>query len=155
MWIKTSLIRSVVICGEFSLEIAVLWLVSITRMGHYIEQCQEGDKRHAGCEPWHTQYGQPGAQLFVDTGMICDWYSRISNYTTQYVSRSSNLCTAVRINPGKASGAYNLSLRVYWRNWTVLADPLARILHKSMTSGCIPRDWKHANVTPVFKKGQK
>jgi len=37
----------------------------------------------------------------------------------------------------------------------VLADPLARLFRKSLSSGHILNDCKHANVTHVFKKGQK
>jgi len=59
------------------------------------------------------------------------------------------------LNPGKAPGPDSLSPRVLKELSTILANPLAHIFRKSLTSGCIPRDCKHANVTPVFKKGQK
>ena len=35
-----------------------------------------------------------------------------------------------------------------------VAAPLSQIFTKSMESGTIPADWKEANVTPIFKKGQ-
>ena len=36
-----------------------------------------------------------------------------------------------------------------------VAAPLSHIFTKSMESGTVPADWKEANVTPIFKKGQK
>jgi len=59
------------------------------------------------------------------------------------------------LNPGKAPSPDSLSPRVLKELNTVLANPLAHIFRKSLTSGCIPGDRKHANVTPVLKKGQK
>ena len=36
-----------------------------------------------------------------------------------------------------------------------LADPLAHIFSESMETGEVPDIWKHARVTPIFKKGAK
>ena len=36
-----------------------------------------------------------------------------------------------------------------------LAIPLCIIFMKSLKEGKVPRDWKLANVTPIFKKGKK
>ena len=36
-----------------------------------------------------------------------------------------------------------------------LSKPLLYIFKKSMKSGDLPRDWKQANVTPIFKKGKR
>ena len=72
-----------------------------------------------------------------------------------HISTSGVLKLLQNLNPSKASGPDNLSPRVLKELSCVLADPLARLFRKSLSSGCIPTDWKHANVTPVFKKGQK
>ena len=37
----------------------------------------------------------------------------------------------------------------------VISPILTIIFQKSLTSGTIPSDWKHANVCPVYKKGDK
>ena len=36
-----------------------------------------------------------------------------------------------------------------------LVKPLCIIFNKSISTGRVPRDWKLANVTPIFKKGTK
>ena len=36
-----------------------------------------------------------------------------------------------------------------------LLEPLSIIFNLSLTSGIVPADWKHAIVTPIFKKGTK
>jgi hypothetical protein len=35
------------------------------------------------------------------------------------------------------------------------APILTIIFQKSLQTGCIPTDWKHANVAPAYKKGEK
>ena len=35
-----------------------------------------------------------------------------------------------------------------------LAKPLSIIFQKSLASGHLPKDWKRANITPIFKKGR-
>ncbi len=37
----------------------------------------------------------------------------------------------------------------------VVAKPLSIILRQSWLTGDVPVDWRLANVTPIFKKGQK
>jgi hypothetical protein len=36
-----------------------------------------------------------------------------------------------------------------------IVPPLATIMKKSLKEGAVPEDWRTANVTPIFKKGQK
>jgi len=36
-----------------------------------------------------------------------------------------------------------------------IALPVAIIFRKSLDTGEVPRDWRTANVTPLFKKGSK
>ena len=59
------------------------------------------------------------------------------------------------INPHKAKGPDEIHGRVLKECRTNIAPILAIIFEKSLTSGSIPSDWKHANVCPVYKKGDK
>ena len=59
------------------------------------------------------------------------------------------------LNINKASGTDNISARVL----TICAEEIAPILTilftQSFNSGELPNDWLTANITPVFKKGDK
>ena len=59
------------------------------------------------------------------------------------------------LKPGKAPGPDMISSRVLKELADELAEPLADIFQVSLEKGQVPTDWKHANVTPVFKKGQR
>ena len=59
------------------------------------------------------------------------------------------------INPHKASGPDNISGRILKDLQNLTAPILTIIFQKSLQTGCIPSDWKHANVAPVYKKGEK
>jgi len=37
----------------------------------------------------------------------------------------------------------------------VIAEPLSIIFERSWRTGEVPKDWRKANVTPIFKKGKK
>ena len=59
------------------------------------------------------------------------------------------------INPHKAKGPDEIHGRVLKECRKVIAPILTIIFQKSLISGKIPTDWKHANVCPVYKKGDK
>ncbi|CAH1259285.1 Hypp2230 [Branchiostoma lanceolatum] len=60
-----------------------------------------------------------------------------------------------KLNPGKASGPDGISPRILKEPCEELADPLTRIFQKSLQERTVPDDWRHANVAPIFKKGQR
>ena len=55
----------------------------------------------------------------------------------------------------KAKGPDEIHGRVLKEYRTNIAPIFAIIFEKSLTSGSIPSDWKHANVRPVYKEGDK
>ena len=59
------------------------------------------------------------------------------------------------INPHKATGPDEICGRVMKELSTTISRPLTLIFQKTLETGKIPYDWKHANVCPVFKKGDK
>ena len=56
------------------------------------------------------------------------------------------------INPHKAKGPDEIYGRVLKECKNAIAPIL--IFQKSLFSGTIPSDWKHASVCPVYKKGE-
>jgi hypothetical protein len=59
------------------------------------------------------------------------------------------------LNPHKACGLDNIHGRVLKELNEQVAPILTFICSKSLKSGEIPKDWKHANVALAFKKGEK
>ena len=55
----------------------------------------------------------------------------------------------------KSAGDDNLSPRLLKVLSTEIALPVSLIFRKSLDSSCIPRDWRTAIVTPLFKKGHR
>ena len=58
-------------------------------------------------------------------------------------------------NPRKASGPDMIPARLLKECAEDLAPILAIIFNKSLQTGTVPEDWKTANVSAVFKKGQR
>ena len=59
------------------------------------------------------------------------------------------------IDPSKACGPDEIPGRLLKEGAPWLAEPLTRLFNMSLQSGSLPSDWRRANVTPVFKKGNK
>ena len=59
------------------------------------------------------------------------------------------------INPSNATGPDTIGGRVLKENIDICTDILTLLFTKSLETGKVPSDWNHANVTPVFKKGDK
>jgi hypothetical protein len=59
------------------------------------------------------------------------------------------------LNPHKACGPDNINRRVIKDLKDQVAPILTKIYATSIETGTIPKDWKHANVAPAFKKGER
>ena len=59
------------------------------------------------------------------------------------------------LNPHKACGPDNINSRILKELREHTAPILTLLFIKSLETGTTPTDWKHANVAPVFKKGEK
>jgi len=59
------------------------------------------------------------------------------------------------LNPNKACGPDNIGPRLLRELSEQIASPLTTIIQQSLHDGTVPGDWRKANITPVFKKGQK
>lgn len=60
-----------------------------------------------------------------------------------------------KLKINKAPGTDQIVPRLLIENAEFLCKPLLNIFRKSLASGIVPRDWKRANVTAIFKKGDK
>ena len=59
------------------------------------------------------------------------------------------------LKPHKASGPDNIPTRFLKEAANELAPALCLILTASLNQGYVPDDWKTADVTPIFKKGDR
>ena len=60
-----------------------------------------------------------------------------------------------RLKPNKACWPDKIPNRVLKELAPVLAPPLTALYNKSLEEGTVPAEWRHALVTPVYKKGDK
>ena len=60
-----------------------------------------------------------------------------------------------KCNPCKAYGPDKIPARMLKECALELAPLLCTIYEVSITSGTVPKDWNHANVTAIFKKGSR
>ena len=60
-----------------------------------------------------------------------------------------------KIQIHKAAGPDKISARVLKQLAPVTSKMLTKIYTRSYKTGEIPKDWRSANLTPVYKKGKK
>ena len=61
----------------------------------------------------------------------------------------------LRLPNGKATGLDTLSTRLFKTVIHNLATPLTHIFNSSLSTGTVPKDWKSAMVTLIFKDGRR
>ena len=61
----------------------------------------------------------------------------------------------LNLNPNKACGPVGITPRLLKMVAEELTPALTLLYRISYLSGTLPKDWKQANITPVFKKGEK
>ena len=59
------------------------------------------------------------------------------------------------LDVNKAIGPDGLSARLLREAAPVISDPLSKLFNMSLNRGKLPRDWKRANIAPVYKNGGK
>ena len=79
-------------------------------------------------------------------------YPSIENITIN-VKGVENLLSSLKVN--KASGPDNIPNMILKTCSKELSPALTNIFQQSLDTGTLPRDWKNANVCPIFKKGNK
>jgi hypothetical protein len=58
-----------------------------------------------------------------------------------------------KLKPTGAAGPDGITTRLLQQCQGELSPGLATIYRKSLNEGTVPREWKLANVVPIFKKG--
>lgn len=59
------------------------------------------------------------------------------------------------LDTSKASGPDSISNTMLKEAGPAIAKPLTKLFNRSLSSGKFPNAWKHANVTPIFKKNNR
>ena len=87
--------------------------------------------------------------------------NRMNSTTTQHPNMKSFdiTCNGItklvrQLNPYKAPGPDNISPMILKELATDISPLLQLIFQKSLDTGVVPEDWRIANVSPVYKKGQ-
>ena len=60
-----------------------------------------------------------------------------------------------RLNPKKAIGPDLISTRILKEYSKHLAPVLKEIFQQSLDTGDVPKDWRHANITAIYKKARR
>ena len=60
-----------------------------------------------------------------------------------------------KINPNKASGPDNIPNLILKNCAKELTPAIVHLFNLSISTGVLPSDWKNANISPIFKKGNK
>ena len=61
----------------------------------------------------------------------------------------------LKLKRGSAAGPDGIGPQILLELVDSIASPLATIMRKSLDESQVPRDWRSANVAPIFKKGAK
>ena len=79
-------------------------------------------------------------------------YGRIQGSRNVAFALYSLTLHRLRLQTDKAAGDDNMSPRLLKSISSEIALPVAIIFRKSLDTGCVPRDWRTANITPLFKQ---
>ena len=71
------------------------------------------------------------------------------------IDRNRVLKLLKEIKMNKASGPDGISAPVLKEIADVVAGPLCNIFNQSLKFGTVPDNWRHANITPIYKKGDR
>lgn len=71
------------------------------------------------------------------------------------ITRKSILEKIKKLKPDSAPGPDKIQSRMLKELANELVEPLRIIFSRTLTEGCMPADWKTAQVIPIYKKGPK
>ena len=71
------------------------------------------------------------------------------------VSTKEVLIKLGKLKVDKSPGGDNIHPKLLFELRLVLAEPIAKLFNKSLSTGEVPTDWKNATVTALFKKSNR
>ena len=71
------------------------------------------------------------------------------------VTRAGVLKLLININPNKATGPDRIPGRLLKLCANELVEVFQLLFQASLDQGSVPNDWKRADITPLYKKGDK
>ncbi len=75
------------------------------------------------------------------------------NFSSMEVTKEEVMKKLRELNPTKSPGPDGIHPKVLRETANVIAYPLSLVFNKSLSEGVVPEEWKIANVTAIFKKG--
>jgi len=97
------------------------------------------------------------SSVFLSTGRLSELFYSNSDgiLNTVDFSRNKVLNAISSLKPTKAPGPDSVYPRFLIEGAEELAEAISSIFDASMRAGEVPSDWIHANVVPIFKKGDR
>ena len=77
-----------------------------------------------------------------------------SKFSFRQIEESEILKTLLRLNPNKASGVDGISSKLLRMVAPGICYGVTKLFNACLQSGCMPEEWKSANITPVHKGGK-
>ena len=90
------------------------------------------------------------SKLPTNLRYVTDKRLRIINFTTDNIEK-----IIASLNPNKANGHDNISIRMLKICGNTICKPLDLIFNQALTTGVFPSEWKKGNIVPCYKKGDK
>lgn len=93
----------------------------------------------------------------LDLGSNARKFTHVVNHSLpdfkfKMVDESFTLNALRQLKTNKSGGLDDISPRLLKDAAEVISKPLTQIINASLSQGIVPHEWKHARVTPLFKK---
>ena len=116
--------------------------------------------RHEVAEAFNTHFTEIGENLannIPKTDVNPTSYIKPTNSVFSFKMTDVNYVKDLlrEINTKKSSGPDNIPSKLLKIAMNVVAPSLTHIFNKSLCTSIYPKDWKMANVTPIYKNGAK
>ena len=99
---------------------------------------------------FHSAFTRPTLEELPEMESLCDENIQPIVVTPEIVRTKLE-----KLNKFKGSGPDNIHPHVLSETAATICNPLSMIFNESLEVGETPEDWRNANVTPIFKKGDR